>query len=393
MRFAYTAEQEALRTELRGYYATLLDERTTAELRADPVGPTMRRVVKQMAGDGWLGLGWPVEWGGRGLGPVEQFIFYDETTRAGAPLPVIGVNLVGPTIMDFGTEEQRRRFLPGIVGGEEYWCIGYSEPEAGTDLAALRTRAVRDGDGPDAEYVVTGTKTWTSYPTGADYCWLAVRTGAEADRHRGITLMAAPLDAPGITVDPLPMYNREHDIATVTFDGVRVPAANVIGGENQGWAVITHQLNYERSTIGAPGEALRAYDGVRAWAADTVGADGARVIDRPWVRAHLARCHVTLSTLRLMSWNNTAPATGPAAIAQVSATKVASSEGYLDVLGWLLEILGEAGYPAPGSPGAALHGFVDRLYRHRLNYTFGGGANEVQREIVATMGLGLPRSR
>jgi alkylation response protein AidB-like acyl-CoA dehydrogenase len=296
--------------------------------------------------------------------------------------------------MDFGTEEQKRRFLPGIVGGADYWCIGYSEPEAGTDLAALRTRAVRDGSGPDADYLITGTKTWTSYPTGADYCWLAARTGPETERHKAVTLIVVPLDSDGVTVDPLPMYNREHDIATVTFDQVRVPATNVIGGENRGWAVITSQLNYERTTIGAPGEALRAYDGVRAWAAATVGPDGRRIIDRPWVRAHLARCHVTLATLRLMSWSNTDDVrAGRQAIAQVSATKVASSEGYLDVLGRLLEILGEGGYPAPGSPGAALHGQVDRLYRHRLNYTFGGGANEVQREIVAGMGLGLPRSR
>jgi alkylation response protein AidB-like acyl-CoA dehydrogenase len=390
VRFAYTPEQEALITQLRAYYEHLLDARTREELLDDPVGTTMRRVVKQMATDGWLGIGWPKEWGGQGKGPVEQFIFYDETTRAGAPLPVIGVNLIGPTIMDFGTEEQKRRFLPGISAGEEYFCIGYSEPEAGTDLAGLKTRAVRDGD----HYVVNGTKTWTSYPTGADYCWLAARTDPEAPPHRGLTLLIVPMDAPGVTVTPLKLINIEHDIATVTYDNVRVPAANVVSGENKGWSVITHQLNYERTTIGAPGEGLYAFDRVREWAVATGTPDGRRVIDRPWVRTNLARCHVALQAMRLMSWSNADDLVhSRSAVANISATKVVSTEGYIDVLGWLLEILGEAGYLPRGSEGAVLHGQIDRMYRHRLVYTFGGGANEVQREIVATQGLGLPRSR
>jgi len=390
MRFAYTAEQEDLRQQLREYYQKLLDPRTRHDLAEDPTGPAMRRVVKEMATDRWLGIGWPKEWGGQGKGPVEQFIFYDETSRCGAPLPVIGVNLIGPTIMDFGTEEQKRRFLPGILAGEEYYCIGYSEPEAGTDLAGLKTRAVRDGD----VYVVNGVKTWTSYPTGADYCWLAARTDPRAAPHRGLTLLIVPMEAPGITVTPLRLLNAEHDIATVTYEDVRVPVANVIGGENNGWSVITHQLNYERTTIGAPGEALRAYDRVRAWAAATKAPDGRRIIDRPWVKAHLARCHVAIEAMRLMSWSNVDDVRNSRpAIANVSATKVFSTEAFIDVLAWLLEILGEAGYLPPHSEGAVLRGQIDRIYRHRLAFTFGGGANEVQREIVATQGLGLPRSR
>src|SRR3954469_25773982 len=183
MYIGLTEEQQALQQEVREYYAALLTPETRAELgKGGGVGPAMRRVVRRMGEDGWLGVGWPTEWGGRGFTPVEQFIFFDESMRAGAPVPMLTINTVGPTIMRFGTDWQKEFFLPKILAGDIHFCIGYSEPGAGTDLAALKTRAVREGD----EYVINGQKMWTSLAGGADYCWLAVRTDPDAKKHRGI---------------------------------------------------------------------------------------------------------------------------------------------------------------------------------------------------------------
>ena len=249
MELGYTTEQQAMRTELRDYYAQLLDDQTRADLAdAHGVGPVMRGVWKQMCADGWAGVGWPTQYGGKGLSAIEQFIFFDESMRAGAPVPMLTINTVGPTLMNFGNDEQRAEYLPRILAGDIHFCIGYSEPQAGSDLAALATRAVRDGD----EYVVTGQKMWTSLSSDADYCWLAVRTGpteAEAEaagepwkKHKGISILVVPMDSPGITVSPLHLIG-EHDINAVFFDSVRVPVGNCVGGENNGWTLITNQLN------------------------------------------------------------------------------------------------------------------------------------------------------
>ncbi|MET0825675.1 MAG: acyl-CoA dehydrogenase family protein, partial [Acidimicrobiales bacterium] len=194
MYVGYDEDQQALRQELRDYYAELL----TPEVRdgladANGVGPAMRKVVKQMGTDGWLGIGWPEEYGGKNKSQLEQFIFFDESMRAGAPVPMLTINTVGPTIFRYGTDEQKDRFLPQILRGEIHFCIGYTEPGAGTDLAALKTRAVRDGD----EYVINGQKQWTSLAKDADYCWLAVRTDPDVKKHKGISILAVPLDTPG----------------------------------------------------------------------------------------------------------------------------------------------------------------------------------------------------
>jgi 3-oxocholest-4-en-26-oyl-CoA dehydrogenase alpha subunit len=350
MRFAYTAEQDALRAELRQYYGMLLDSRTMSDLDADPYGPSMRRVVKQMASDGWLGIGWPTERGGQGRGPMDQYIFFDETIRAGAPFPVIAVNLIGPTLMEHGTDEQQRTYLPRILAGESFFCIGYSEPEAGTDLAGLRTTAVRDGD----HFVINGLKTWTSFHTGADFCWLAVRTDPAAPKHKGLSVLIVPMGLSGIEVTPLELLN-EHDIATIRYDNVRVPGSNLVGSENGGWSVINSQLNHERTTMGAPGVVARAYDDVLEWAAATPAPDGSPVIDQTWVRADLARAHAVLDTLKLMSWSNVDDvAHGRSDPARVSATKVAATEGFLDVIGLLMSVIGPVACLDPGSPGAVL---------------------------------------
>jgi alkylation response protein AidB-like acyl-CoA dehydrogenase len=389
MYLAYTDEQEALRRELRDYYADLLDADTQAALAADLTGPVMRRLVKQMAADGWLGIGWPKEYGGQGRGPMEQFIFFDESMRAGAPVPMLTINTVGPTIMQFGTDEQKDFFLPKILAGDLHFCIGYSEPGAGTDLAALRTTAARDGD----EYVINGQKMWTSYASSADYCWLAVRTNTEVKKHKGLSMIIVPLDTPGIEVQPLQLMGA-HEIGAVHYDDVRVPAGNLVGGVDNGWTLITNQLNHERVTLCSPGMVDRALTEVRRWAQETHLPDGRRVVDQAWVQHNLARAYAGFEFLRLINWKVAWQAENhQLSVADASTTKVYGTELYLDTIGWLLEILGEPGYLKTGAPGALLRSRLEHLYRELVILTFGGGTNEVQRDLIAVFGLGMPMAK
>jgi 3-oxocholest-4-en-26-oyl-CoA dehydrogenase alpha subunit len=386
---AYTDEQEAMRSQLRAYYDDLLDPATIAELAAGHgVGAPMRRVWKQMCADGWAGVGWPTSYGGQGRSAIEQFIFFDESMRAGAPVPMLTINAIGPTIMAFGTDEQKEHFLPKILAGEIHFCIGYSEPGAGTDLASLTTRAIRDGD----EYVINGQKMWTSLSSDADYMWLAVRTDPDAKKHKGISIVVVPMDTPGITLQPLRLLS-DHDINAVFLDDVRVPIANCIGGENQGWNLITNQLNHERVTLCSSGIVERALTDIRRWAQDTMLPDGRRVVDQQWVQLSLARVHAKLEVLRLMNWQSAWEATkGVLDIGHCSAIKVYGTEFYLDSFRLLLEILGPPGYLESGTPGAVVRSRLEASYRGMLILTFGGGTNEMQRDLITMFSLGFPRA-
>ncbi len=389
MYIGYTEEQEALRQELRDYYARLLTPEVEAELaHSEGVGPAVRRVVRQMGADGWLGIGWPKEYGGQGRSAIEQFVFFDESMRAGAPVPMLTINTVGPTIMNFGTQEQREFFLPKILAGEVHFCIGYSEPGAGTDLANLKTRAVRDGE----EYVINGQKIFTSLAGGADYVWLATRTNPEAKKHKGISMFIVPMDTPGISVVPMHLMS-EHNINQTFYEDVRVPAANLVGGENNGWSLITNQLNHERVTLCSPGVIERSLTDVRAWAQATKLADGRRVIDQEWVRVHLARVHSRLEFLRLINWKVAWSATqGRLDVADASSIKVFGTEFYLEAFRLLFEVIGQVAYLREGSPEAVLKARLERNYRSLLILTFGGGTNEIQRDLIAMFGLGMPRA-
>jgi alkylation response protein AidB-like acyl-CoA dehydrogenase len=389
MEIGYTEEQEALRQELRAYYADLLTPEVEEQLaHSHGIGPDMRRVVKQMAVDGWLGIGWPKEYGGQGRSDIEQFIFFDESMRAGAPVPMLTINTVGPTIMDFGTDEQKAEYLPRILAGDIHFCIGYTEPNAGTDLAALQTRAVRDGD----EYVINGAKIFTSLAGDADYIWLATRTDPEASKHKGISMFIVPMDTPGIKVVPMQLLG-DHNINYTFYEDVRVPAANLVGGENNGWTLITNQLNHERVTLCAPGIIDRALDDTRAWAQQTKLADGRRVIDQEWVQVHLARVHAKLEFLKLINWKVAWTATqGHLDVADASSIKVFGTEFYLEAFKLLMEVVGQAGYLSRGAPGAVLAGRLEMYARSLVILTFGGGTNEIQRDLIAIFGLGLPRS-
>jgi 3-oxocholest-4-en-26-oyl-CoA dehydrogenase alpha subunit len=391
MHIAYTPEQERLRVRLREYFAGLMTpERRAGLTRAGGDygdGSAYKEVVRQLGRDGWLALSWPAEYGGQGGSMLDQLIFTDEAAIAGVPVPFLTINTVGPTIMRFGTPDQKERFLPRIAAGELHFSIGYSEPGAGTDLASLRTRAVRDGD----TYVINGQKMWTSLIEYADYVWLACRTDPDALRHKGLSIIIVPTDAAGFSWTPVRTVAGLTTSATYYSD-IRVPVTNLVGEEHKGWPLITNQLNHERVALTSAAPLLAALAAVTDWAASVKLADGRRVIDQEWVQLSLARVHAKGDVLKLMNWRIAAAAGSPGPAA-ASATKVYGTELTIEACRLLLEILGASAEVRDGSPGAVLAGRIERMQRSALILTFGGGTNEVQRDIIGAAALGLPFSR
>ena len=388
MKLAYSPEHEALRQELRGYYQKLLTPELREEIgRSEGVGPTVRKIVQKMGADGWLGIGWPKEYGGRGMTPIEQFIFFDESMRAGAPVPMLTVNSVAPTIMQFGSDEQKKFYLPKILKGEIHFAIGYTEPNAGTDLASLQCKAVRDGD----FFVINGQKIFTSLATDADYIWLAVRTDPEAPKHKGISMLIVPREAPGVRVVPIKNMGELNTNQTF-YDDVRVPVGNLVGKLNGGWKLITNQLNHERVTLCSSGMIEGHFEEVVRWAKETRLADGRRVIDQPWVQLNLARIYARLDFLRLMNFKVAwgAEQNQPLNPAHASTIKVFGTEFYLEAIRLMLEILGPAGTFRSGSPDAAIRGRIGFMLRSIHILTFGGGTNEMQRDLICLFGLSMP---
>jgi 3-oxocholest-4-en-26-oyl-CoA dehydrogenase alpha subunit len=394
MHLAYTPEQDKLAAELRAYFAELMTPaRREALTRTGGDygdGQAYKEIVRQLGSDGWLTLSWPAEFGGRDATVTDQLIFTDEAAVAGVPVPFLTINTVGPTIMRYGTEEQKSFYLPKIASGSLHFAIGYSEPEAGTDLASLRTKAVRDGD----EYVINGQKMWTSLISYADYVWLACRTDPDAPRHKGLSMIIVPTDSPGFSWTPVPTLAGIATSATYYSD-VRVPVTNLVGSENQGWPLITNQLNHERVALTSAAPMQTALRDVTAWAAKTPDPDGGTVIDAEWVKVSLARVHARTEVLKLANWKVAAEIDsgqhlGPAA---ASATKVYGTELTIEACRLLMEVLGANATISAGSPGALLAGRIERMHRSALILTFGGGTNEIQRDIIAAAALGLPYKR
>lgn len=375
-----------LRTELRAYFAEIISEEDRRDLVTQTEGgPTFDRVLRQMGQDGWLGLGFPTEYGGRGEDPEALFVFYDEVVRANAPLSLVTLNTVAPTLMNHGTQAQKDFFLPPILKGELMFAIGYTEPGAGTDLAALQTRARVEGD----ELVINGNKIFTSAGVFADWVWLAVRTDPDAPRHQGISVVLVPTSAPGFSVTEIHTVGGISTSATY-YEDVRIPLSNVVGELNQGWSLITGQLNHERVALAARnGIAIEMYDEVLAWTLqEQVG--GGRVYDVPWVRATLAEVYALLSAADLFSLRLVADvASNSLGGGDSAAAKIFGTEAVVTAYGQLQQVLGAAGLLRPGTPGAALEGRVEQLGRRAQNNTFGGGTNEVMREIVAGKCLGM----
>ncbi|MFC8129462.1 acyl-CoA dehydrogenase family protein [Streptomyces sp. NPDC057302] len=431
MHLAPTERQQQLRAELRAYFHDLM-----------PGGPPeggdvegQRRLLRRIGADGMLGLGWPVEYGGQGRGPDEQFVLFDEAYRAGAPVSMVTLNTVGPTLMKYGTEEQKASFLPRILSGDLVFAIGYSEPSAGTDLASLRTRAVREAEGPgaaersgeaeglgetegpgaaeglgetegpgaaeglDGSWVIDGQKIFTSNAQNADWIWLACRTDPDAPKHQGISIILVPTTAPGFSWTPIETVGGLTTTATY-YDGIRVPAANLVGEENGGWGLITNQLNHERVALAAIGmQAEDFYDAALTFARTPDPVTGERRIDAPWIRSRLAEAQARLAATRLLNWRLVGDVgAGVLAPGDASGVKFVGTESAVEVYRICQEVTGEAGLVRAGSPGSLAlatggEGELERMNRAAQINTFGGGVSEVQREIVATMRLGMRRGR
>jgi alkylation response protein AidB-like acyl-CoA dehydrogenase len=382
-------EQQALQTELREYFAALMTDERRAQLKGGEAGgAAYRDLVRQMGADGKLGLGWPREYGGQGYTALEQYLFFDEANRAGVPLPLVTLNTVGPTLMRFGSDHQRQQFLPAILAGEVHFAIGYSEPGAGTDLASVTTRAARDGD----EYVINGQKVFTTGGHDADWVWLACRTDPDAPKHKGISIILVPTSSPGFSHSPIWLLGGGHTNATF-YNDVRVPVTNVVLGENEGWKLITSQLNHERVALAPAGKLERHLHQVREWARTTVLHDGTRPFDHEWVRIVLARVHATAEALKLANWRVAADLdAGTLKPADASAMKVLGTESQWRCLDLLMDVVGQYAYLQDGTAGVDIRLALEQAYRQAPVGTFGGGVNEVQREIIGMTGLGLPRA-
>ncbi|RPF41730.1 alkylation response protein AidB-like acyl-CoA dehydrogenase [Streptomyces sp. Ag109_G2-6] len=379
MHLAPSEGQSRLRAELREYFRDLLPDGV-------PDDPAAQRILlRRIGADGLLGVGWPVEYGGQGRGPEEQFVLFDEAYRAGAPVSMVTLNTVGPTLMKYGTPEQKDYFLPRILRGETVFAIGYSEPEAGTDLAALRTRAVRDENG---DWVIDGQKIFTSNAQKADWIWLACRTDPQAPKHKGISIILVPTDSPGFSWTPIDTVGGLTTTATY-YDGIRVPAGHLVGPENGGWGLITNQLNHERVALAAIGmQAEDFYEAARAHARTPDPATGERPADRPWVRARLAEAHARLAAVRLLNWRLVQDVgAGTLAPGDASGVKFLGTESAVEVYRICQEVVGEEALVR--GPEAFLGGELERMNRAAQINTFGGGVSEVQREIVALMRLGM----
>ncbi|MCV7354152.1 acyl-CoA dehydrogenase family protein [Mycolicibacterium fluoranthenivorans] len=386
MDFDYTPRQEQLRKDYRARLeAVMTPERRAAVAGLMEGGDAMTEARHALGEAGLLGVAWPVEYGGHGLTALEQYIFGEEARRVHAPLPMITLNTVGPTLIQYGTDEQKNTFLPAILKGTVDFAIGYSEPGAGSDLASLRTTAVRDGN----EWVINGSKMFTSGAAFADYIWLAARTDPNAKKHKGITLFIVPTDSPGFSWKPLHTMPGVSTYYTF-YDDVRVPDSAIVLGENDGWKLVTNQLNLERAALGNLGALEPLFHQTLAWARSTP-LDGERVIDKPWVQQALARVEAQVAAYRLLNLRvNTTLSSGALGMGEASATKVFGTELTQQVARELLDIVGQGG--SRKGTDAPLKGELESAYRLAVINTFGGGANELQRDIIAMAGLLMPRA-
>jgi len=381
-------EQKALRDELRGYFAALMTPELEQEVSVgEGGGPLFRAALRKLGTDGWLGISWPKEFGGQGRSTIEQYLFAEEAQRSGFPFPFLTISTVGPTIQEYGSDEQKREYLPRILRGECLFAIGYSEADAGTDLASLKTKATRDGD----DWVISGQKLWTSLADHADYVWLAARTDPNAPKHAGISIFIVPTTSPGYSCTPIHTIGSVRTNATY-YDNVRVPASSLIAGEGMGWTLIVNQLNYERVSLMSSGLLDRLFRETVTLARDTCLSDGSRPIETPWIQSNLARVEAKIEILKLLNWRQAWNVTnGTFNYAEASTVKVFGSELYIEAYQLLMEVVGQAGYLRRGTPGHVLKGRLERMYRSMLILTFGGGTNEIQRDIIAVAGLGMPR--
>ncbi|KRA24698.1 hypothetical protein ASD65_09925 [Microbacterium sp. Root61] len=394
MDFALRQEDRNLLDEFRAYLDGLVEE----GFYANPglVGPDhamgaaeneeRKAFLARLGADGWLGISWPVEYGGRAATGIQQWLLLDELNRRQFPSMMLGVLMIGPTILRIGSDAQKRDYLPGLLSGEHEFCLGYTEPGAGTDLANLQTRAVRDGD----DYVINGQKIYTTAAQYATHVWLCVRTGAPDSRHAGISVIIVPLDTPGITVRPL-ITGADYRVNEVFYDNVRVPATNRVGEENEGWKVVAMALDFERTPTA--NRLVREFGELLHWAT-AVNADGVRPADDPLVRANIGKLSARMEVMRMFSLRIAGMvANGQVPNVEGSMAKIWSSDFGQQLTDAAISMMGREGVIGLGEPDAPLDGVMELTYRESTVFRFAAGTNEVQRDIIAQRGLGLPKNR
>jgi 3-oxocholest-4-en-26-oyl-CoA dehydrogenase alpha subunit len=386
--FELDDEQRAWVAEVRHFLA----ENVTAALKAEMAehgleyqGGELTAFRRKIGAKGWFGLNWPQEYGGLGLTAMHQHLLMSEFEYIGVPGPDLTVTSVAPMIMRHGTEQNKKKFLPGVARGEIVFALGYSEPNAGTDLASLRTRAVRDGD----EWVINGAKIWNSGAQRSTHEWLCVRTDPDAPRHRGISVIVVPVDSPGVDIRPLYAWSGYRTNETF-FNDVRVPVTNLIGEVNAGWTYITGALDLERGALTNAGDLRRALDDLVALAAAPMR-DGSVPLQYQAFRRRLAQAEADVEVARLMGYEAASMLdSGRIPTIEVSVEKIFTSELRQRIADLALDVLGPDGLMAHRSDGAPLGGFFERLYRVSPLMRFGGGTNEVLRDVIAQRGHRMP---
>ncbi len=389
MDFSYSDDEQRFRRELRAW----LERNPPGEEPEDPTAwvPYAKAWQRRLAEAGWCGVAWPKEYGGKGATLIQQIIFQEELARARAPqfIGLAGLTMGGPVLIAHGTDEQKRRHLRPILTAEEIWCQGFSEPNAGSDLAAIKTKAVLDGD----SFVVTGQKVWTSWARYADVCMCLVRTDPDAPKHKGITFLLVDMHGPGVTVRPLTQMNGDADFNEVFFEDVRVPRKNIVGALNKGWEIAITCLMHERQTL----TFSRQLQSKVALAEMLETArrherGGAPATRDPIVRQALSRAYVDSEAMRFLAYRNlTKVLRGGVPGPEGSIEKLFWSEMYQRQLDTANEILGPHGQLLRHSKHAVDAGRWPHLLLYSKGRTIAAGTSEVQRNIIAERVLGLPR--
>ena len=392
MKIELTKSQQKLKDELKEYFSSLLNKELLSEM-SDPQffeggGPEFKKALKIMGQDGWIGLSWPKEFGGKEFTPIEQYIFVEEIMRTGFPFPFLTTESVGPMIAQYGSDWAKETIAKSILRGETIFAIGYSEPNAGTDLASLKTQALPDKEG----FKINGQKIWTSLANYADYIWLAARTNNEVKKHKGISMFIVPTDDDGFSYTPIQTLG---DVTTnmTYYDDIYVSKDNLVGELNSGWNLITSQLNLERLALVNHGPVDELYHQLLSLAKSTK-VDSTNVLsDIDWVKSNFAKIYSGLETLKLICWKQVwGMENNVLSMTDASLAKIYGSEYFIEAYRMMMEIFGELSIIRDDSL-SILNSRLERMYRTASILTFGGGTNEVQRDIISMAGLLMPRSR
>ena len=388
MNFKFSESEEAFREELKSWLNTELAARPGSDSNPDSEWAFNLEMRRKLAEKGWLTMAWPEEYGGQSASHMMQVIFAEEMSYNNAPgRDVFGTKMMAPTLMIHGTEDQKQQFLPPVSRGDVQWCQGYSEPESGSDLASLQTRAIEDGD----DFVVNGTKVWTSGAHRADHIMVLTRTDPDAPKHRGISFLLCDMNTPGITVNPIINMAGDHSFNMVTFEDVRIPKKNLVGEQNRGWYVGATLLDFERSGFDYSAGAKRTLEELVEFA-KTNSKNGVLLANDPVTRNRLSDLAIEVEVSKLISYNIAwMQGQGLVPNKEASMGKVLGTELQQHVSETGMHMLGMHGQLEPGSKHAPLEGKVEHMYLTDVSQTIQAGTSEIQRNIIATRGLGLPR--